>query len=57
MCANIGTIHTTSENGWTASTEGVFVYRVDADGKVLSLKAYWDMDRVVATANGPDAAQ
>jgi ketosteroid isomerase-like protein len=56
-CANIGTIHTTSENGWTASTEGVFVYKVDAGGKIVSLKAYWDMDRVVATAKGPAAAQ
>jgi steroid delta-isomerase len=54
-CANIGTIHTTGENGWTASTEGVFVYKVDAEGKILSLKAYWDMNRVVASAKGPAA--
>jgi ketosteroid isomerase-like protein len=52
-CANIGTIHTTSRNGWTASTEGVFVYQVDAEGKIRSLKAYWEMDRVVASAKGP----
>jgi steroid delta-isomerase len=55
-CANVGTIHTTSHNGWTASTAGVFVYKVDAAGKIVSLRAYWEMDRVVATAKGPTAA-
>jgi steroid delta-isomerase len=54
-CANVGVIHTTSPNGWTASTAGVFVYRVDQDGKIVSLRAYWEMDRVVATATGPEA--
>jgi steroid delta-isomerase len=55
-CANVGVIHTTSHNGWTASTEGVFVYKVDREGKILSLRAYWEMDRVLASAKGPDAA-
>jgi steroid delta-isomerase len=53
-CANTGVIHTTSANGWTASTAGVFVYKVNAEGKIVSLRAYWEMDRVVATAKGPD---
>ncbi|MDT4901018.1 MAG: steroid Delta-isomerase [Pseudonocardiales bacterium] len=52
-CANIGVIHTTSANGWTASTAGVFIYKVNDEGKILSLKAYWEMDRVVASAKGP----
>ncbi|MDQ2795592.1 MAG: nuclear transport factor 2 family protein [Actinomycetota bacterium] len=56
-CANVGTIHTTSANGWTASTDGVFVYKVDAAGKIVSLRAFWEMDRVVASAKPPvDAA-
>lgn len=55
-CANVGVIHTTTENGWTASTEGVFTYRVDADGKIVSLRAFWEMDRVMASAKGPDDA-
>jgi hypothetical protein len=52
-CANTGVIHTTSANGWTASTAGVFVYKVNDEGQILSLRAYWEMDRVVATAKGP----
>jgi len=55
-CANVGVIHTTTENGWTASTEGVFTYRVNAEGKIVSLRAYWEMDRVLASAKGPDDA-
>jgi ketosteroid isomerase-like protein len=55
-CANVGVIHTTTENGWTASTEGVFAYRVNAEGKIVSLRAYWEMDRVMASAKGPDDA-
>jgi steroid Delta-isomerase len=53
-CANVGTIHTTATNGWTASTDGVFVYRVGADGKIISLRAYWEMDRVMASAAAPE---
>ena len=50
QCANVGTIHTTTDSGWTASTDGVFVYRVDENGKIASLKAYWEIDRVMASA-------
>lgn len=52
-CANTGVIHTTSPNGWTASTAGVFVYKVNDEGKIISLRAYWEMDRVVASAKKP----
>ncbi|MEO9137913.1 MAG: nuclear transport factor 2 family protein [Jatrophihabitans sp.] len=54
-CANVGTIYTTMPNGWTAATDGVFVYKVDAEGKIVSLRAFWEMDRVLAGATGPDA--
>ena len=53
-CANVGVIHTTCDNGWTASTAGVFTYKVNGDGKIVSLRAYWEMDRVLASAKGPD---
>ena len=53
-CANVGVIHTTSDNGWTASTAGVFTYKVNDEGKIVSLRAYWEMDRVLASAKGPD---
>ena len=48
-CANVGTIHT-SINGYQIDTEGVFVYRVDDAGKLLSLRAIWEWDRAMATA-------
>ena len=53
-CANVGVIHTTTESGWTASTDGVFTYRVNDEGKIVSLRAFWEMDRVMASAKGPD---
>ena len=49
-CANVGTIHTTMANGFTVHTEGVFVYRVDGEGKLVSLRAIWEFDRAMATA-------
>jgi ketosteroid isomerase-like protein len=55
-CANVGVIHTTSADGWTASTEGVFTYRVNPEGKIVCLRAYWEMDRVRANAKGPEEA-
>lgn len=48
-CANVGTIHTTI-NGYQIDTEGVFVYRIDDDGKLVSLRAIWEWDRAMATA-------
>ena len=48
-CVNVGTIHS-ELNGYRISTEGVFAYRVDAAGKVVSLRAFWEWDRAMATA-------
>jgi ketosteroid isomerase-like protein len=47
--ANVGTITTHLPGGSILDTEGVFVYRVDDDGLVLSLRAFWEMDRAMAT--------
>lgn len=52
-CANVGTIHTTLSNGYRVHTEGVFVYRVDDSGKLLSLRAFWEFDRAMATTEPP----
>jgi hypothetical protein len=30
-------------------TFGIYVYRVDPDGKINSLKAYWEFDRAMGT--------
>ncbi|MCU1588652.1 MAG: hypothetical protein JWN31_2145 [Frankiales bacterium] len=47
--ANIATIHITLPGGATSRCEGVFVYRVNDEGKLKSLRAYWELDRMMAT--------
>jgi steroid Delta-isomerase len=52
-CANIGTITTVLDDGTTADTEGVFVYRVGDDGLITSMRAHWEVDRVMGTLRKP----
>ena len=47
--ANVGTIVLGLPGGSTGRCEGVFVYRVDDDGKLVSLRAFWEVDRMMAT--------
>ncbi len=47
--ANVGTITAFLPGGARVDTEGVFVYRVDADGLILSMRAFWETDRAMAT--------
>ena len=47
--ANVGNIVTTM-GGHQITTEGVFTYRVNDAGELVALRAYWEMDRAVATA-------
>ncbi|MEB3370598.1 nuclear transport factor 2 family protein [Saccharopolyspora mangrovi] len=47
--ANIGTITTHLPDGSTMDAEGVFSYRVDDEGRVKALRAFWEFDRAVAT--------
>jgi ketosteroid isomerase-like protein len=44
--ANVGTISTRMPDGTVVHTDGVFTYRVDAAGKVVALRAFWEMDRL-----------
>ncbi len=47
--ANVGTIYNVMpDGGGEIAAEGVFVYRVDAAGKLISLKAYWDYAKTMA---------
>jgi len=41
-CANVGTLTIQFGNGLVTQLYGVFVYRVDAAGKVASLRTYWE---------------
>lgn len=50
-CANVGTISSILEDGTRVDTEGVFVYRVDEQGRIISIRAHWEFERAMATAN------
>lgn len=47
--ANIGTITTFLPGGSRVDTEGVFVYRVNEDGLIVSMRAFWEVERAMAT--------
>ncbi|NKQ56780.1 SnoaL-like domain-containing protein [Amycolatopsis sp. K13G38] len=48
--ANVGTITSYLPGGYRVDTDGVFVYRVDAEGLVVSMRAFWETERAMATA-------
>ena len=48
-CANVGRITTAFADGSHTVTDLVMVYVVDDDGRVASMKAYWEPDRTMAT--------
>lgn len=48
--ANVGTITSFLPGGYRVDTDLVMVYKVDAEGLVLSLRAFWEVDRAMATA-------
>ena len=43
--ANVGTITTVLPHGAAMVVNGVFSYRVDAAGKVMALRAFWEIGR------------
>ena len=45
-CAFIGTVYTTLPDGTENGSEGVFVYKVNEQGKILSLRAFWELERL-----------
>jgi steroid delta-isomerase len=47
--ANIGTIFNRMPDGREIGAEGVFVYRVNGEGKLVSLKAYWDYEKTMGS--------
>ena len=44
-CAFIGTVFTKLPDGTENGSEGVFLYRVNDEGKILSLRAFWEHER------------
>jgi steroid Delta-isomerase len=47
--ANVGTITTYLPGGSRVDTEGVFVYKVNDDGLIVSMRAFWEVERAMAT--------
>lgn len=47
--ANVGTITTFLPGGSVVDTEGVFVYRVNEDGLIVSMRAFWEAERTLAS--------
>jgi steroid delta-isomerase len=47
-CANVGTI-TAKLSGAVSRTELVMLYRVDEEGKLLSLRAFWEFETTMAS--------
>ena len=48
-CANIGSIKTSFPDGSHTTTDLIMVYVVDGDGRVKSMKAFWEPDRTMAS--------
>ena len=48
-CANVGTITIGLPNGMRARCDGVFVYRVNDAGELVSLRAFWEFEKMLAT--------
>lgn len=44
--ANVGTITVVMAGGLTTLVDGVFTYRVNAAGKLVALRAYWEVDKL-----------
>jgi hypothetical protein len=44
--ANVVTITTTFPDGSAAVVDVVAIYRVDADGRIESLRAFWQLDQL-----------
>ncbi len=54
-CANVGRIRNVMGDGSTVVVTGAFVYRVDDEGLVVHLQAFWQMDQMAFGA-APDGS-
>ncbi|MDP3714374.1 MAG: nuclear transport factor 2 family protein [Mycobacteriales bacterium] len=48
-CANVVSLSLDLGGGASAVCDCVIVYKVDGDGKLLSLRAFWEYERMMAT--------
>jgi hypothetical protein len=45
-CANVGTITSVMPNGASTIVNGVFTYRVNDEGRLTNLRAYWEIGNI-----------
>lgn len=45
-CAFAGTIHITLPGGQTGTVDLVNIYKVNAEGKIASLRSFWEFDKL-----------
>ncbi len=50
--AHLGTIRTTLPDGTTMVVDGIFTYRVNESGKLVSLRGFWDIDEMKVESAG-----
>jgi len=48
-CANIGRIRTSFADGSSTTTDLIMVYVVNDDGRVVSMRAFWEPERTMAS--------
>ena len=48
-CANVGRIRTSLPDGSSFTTELIMVYVVDDNGRLTSMKAFWEPERTMAS--------
>ena len=51
--AHMGTIVTLLEDGSIVTVEGIFVYKVNQEGLLVSLRAFWDFEKAMANITPP----
>ncbi len=54
-CANIGRIRTEFPDGSYTTTDLIMVYVVNDDGRVASMRAYWEPERTMASIRFADS--
>jgi ketosteroid isomerase-like protein len=52
--ANVGTITSYLPGGMVIDADGVFTYRVDEAGRIVALRAFWEIARAAATLRKAD---
>lgn len=51
-CANVWVGRMTAANGQVSETPMVTVYKVNGEGKILSLRAFWDFSKLAQSMGG-----